>query len=41
MFTKLDMVNSQPVLTTLIEWRHDDIMSDFIVGRFQLEFSVF
>ena len=41
MFTKLDMVDSQPVLTNLIEWRHDDVISDVIFGRFRLEFSVF
>ena len=41
MFTKLDMVDSQPVLTNLMEWRHYDVISDVIVGRFRLEFSVF
>ena len=39
MFTKLDMVDSQPVFTNLIQWRHDDLISDVIVGRLRLEFS--
>ena len=37
MFTKSDTVDSQPVLTNLIEWRPDDVTAD----RFWLEFSVF
>ena len=28
MFTKLDMVDNQPVLTNYIEWSHDDFISD-------------
>ena len=34
--TKLDMVDNQLVLTNLIEWRHDDVISDVIVDRFLL-----
>ena len=41
MFTKPDIIDNQVVLTNLIEWRHDDVISDVIVGRFRLEFSVF
>ena len=37
MFTKIDMVDSQPIVTNLIEWRPDDVTAD----RFWLEFSVF
>ena len=28
MFTKLDMIDNQPVLTKYIEWRCDDVISD-------------
>ena len=35
------MVDSQPVLTNLIEWHHDDVVSDVRADRFWLEFSVF
>ena len=37
MFTKLDMIDNQVVLTKLIEWRHDDVTS----GQFRLELSIF
>ena len=40
-FTKPDMVDSQPVLTNLIEWLDDDVISDVTTERFWLEFSVF
>ena len=35
------MINNQPVLTNLIEWRLDDVISDVTVDRFPLEFLVF
>ena len=35
--TKLGMVDVIWVLTNPIEWRHDDIISDVIADRFQLE----
>ena len=41
MFTKLDMVDNQPVLTNFIEWCHDDVIGDVTVDRFRLEFSIF
>ena len=41
MFTKLDMINSQLVLTSSIKLRHDDVISDVTANRFRLEFSVF
>ena len=41
MFTKLDMVDSHQVLTNLIEWLDDDVISDVTTERFWLEFSVF
>ena len=37
MFTKLDMTNSQHVLTNSTKLRHDDVTAN----RFRLEFSVF
>ena len=41
MFTKLYMNDNQPVLTTFIDWRHDDVISDVTVDLFRLELSVF
>ena len=41
MFTKLNMVDNQPVFTNLIECCHDDVISDVTVDRFPLEFRVF
>ena len=41
MFTKLDMVDNQPVLTNFIEYCHDDVIGDVTVDRFRLEFSIF
>ena len=41
MLIKLDIVDNQPILTNLIDWRHDDIISDITVDRFHLEFSIF
>ena len=41
MFIKLYMVSSQPVLTNLMEWRHDDVISDDTPVKFWLEFSIF
>ena len=35
------MVDSKPVLTNLIVWRQDDVISDVIDDRFWLEFSIF
>ena len=34
MFTKLDMIGNQLVLTNLFEWHHDDVISDVTVDRF-------
>ena len=33
-FTKFDMIYSQPVLTNLIEWIDDDVISDVTTDRF-------
>ena len=41
MFTKLNMVDNQPVFTNLIECCYDDVISDVIVDCFPLEFRVF
>ena len=41
MFTKLYMNDNQPVLTTFIDWRHDDVISDVTVDLFRQELSVF
>ena len=41
MFTKLDMINSQLVLTSSIKLRHDDIISDVTAYQFRLELSIF
>ena len=41
MFTKLDMINIQLVLTNSMKLRQDDVISDVIANRFRLEFSVF
>ena len=41
MFTKLDMINSQLVLTNSMKLRQDDVISDVIANRFRLEFSIF
>ena len=41
MFTKINMVDNQPVFTNLIECCHDDVISDVTVYRFPLEFRVF
>ena len=35
------MVDNQPVFTNLIEFCHDDVISDVTVDRFPLEFRVF
>ena len=40
MFTKLNMVDNQPVFTNLIECCHDDVISDVTVNQFRLEFSI-
>ena len=34
MFTKLDMIGNQLVLTNLFERHHDDVISDVTVDRF-------
>ena len=41
MFTKLDMINSQLVLTSSIKLCHNDVISDVTANRFRLEFSAF
>ena len=41
MFTKLNMVDNQPVFMNLIECCHDDVISDVTVDRFWVEFSIF
>ena len=41
MFTKLDMINFQLVLTNSITLFYDDVISDVTANRFRLEFSVF
>ena len=41
MFTKIDMVDNSAVLMILIEWRHDDVVSDVTPDRYQPEFSIF
>ena len=33
MFTKLDMVDIQPVLTNFIEWRHNDVISASVTSQ--------
>ena len=37
MFTKLNIIDNQPVLTNYFECRHDDVTAD----QFRLEFSIF
>ena len=41
MFTKIDMVDNSAVLMILIEWRHDDVISDVTPDRYRPEFSIF
>ena len=41
MFTKIDMVDNSAVLMILIEWRHDDVVSDVTPDRYRPEFSIF
>ena len=41
MFTKLDWINVQLVLTNSITLFYDDVISDVTANRFRLEFSVF
>ena len=41
MFIKLDMIDNQVALTNLMEWRHDDVISDDTPGQFRLELSIF
>ena len=41
MFTKLDMIDNQLVMTNYIEWRNDDVISDVTADQFRLEFSIF
>ena len=41
MFTKLDQINIQLVLTNSITLFYDDVISDVTANRFRLEFSVF
>ena len=41
MFTKLDMIDNQPVLTKYIECRHDGVISDVTADQFRLEFYIF
>ena len=37
LFTKLNMVDNQPVLTNINECPHDDVISDFTVDWFRLD----
>ena len=41
MFTKLDMIYNQLILTNYFEFRHGDVISDVTVDRFWPEFSAF
>ena len=41
MFTKLDQINIQLVLTNAFTLFYDDVISDVTANRFRLEFSVF
>ena len=41
MLTKIDRVDSSAVLMILIEWRHDDVVSDVTPDRYRPEFSIF
>ena len=41
MFTKIDMVDNSAVLMILIEWHHDDVVSDVTPNRYWPEFSKF
>ena len=41
MFTKLDMIYNQLVLTNYFEFRHGDVISDVTADQFRLDFSIF
>ena len=41
MFTKLNMIDNQLVMTNYIEWRNDDVISDVTANQFRLGFSIF
>ena len=41
MFTKLDMIDTQVVLMSSIEWCHDDVIIDVTADQFQIELSIF
>ena len=41
MFTKLDIIDNQVVLTNFIKWRHDDVISDDTPGQFRLKLGIF
>ena len=40
-FTKLDMDDNPPVLTSFIDWCHGDVIADVTVDWLRLEFSIF
>ena len=40
MFTKLDMIYNQLVLTNYFEFRHGDVISDVTADRFQIELCI-
>ena len=41
MFTKLDIIDNQLVLTDYIEWRNDDVISDVTADQLWLGISIF
>ena len=41
MFTKLDMVDNQPLFPNYKEGHNTDVISDVTVDQFRLEFSIF
>ena len=41
MFTKLDMIDNQLVLTNYFECSHVDVISDVTADHLRLEFSIF
>ena len=41
MFTKLDMIYNQLVLTNYFEFRHGDVISDVTADQFRLDFCIF
>ena len=41
MFTKLEILDNQLVLTNYYEWRNDDVISDVTADQFRLGISIF